>query len=122
MISITLGKLKETKKLKYKFEIIEGTDGIDALKFIIDRGIVSKIKAIFIDENMEYLNGSESVKIIRKLQSLNKVSKFSIASVTAFEDLAMKEIIKNSGMDEVYSKPLSKSQLLEFFDKYKILA
>jgi len=121
LLSITFGKIKEEKKTKYKFEIIEGSDGIDALKFIIDRGIASKIKAIFIDENMEYLNGSESVRIIRNLQKLNKVGKFSIASVTAFEDQAMKQIIKTSGMDEVYSKPLSKSQLLDFLDKYKIL-
>ena len=107
--------------MKYEFEIIEGADGIDALKFIIDKGLINKIKAVFIDENMEYLNGSESVGIMRKLQKMNKTSKFSIASVTAFEDATMKNYIKNSGMDEVYSKPLSRSQFLDFLDKYKIL-
>jgi signal transduction histidine kinase len=121
LISITFRKLEEEKKIKYKFEVIEGSDGIDVLNLAINRGIASKIKAVFIDENMEYLNGSESVRIIRNLQNLNKISKFSIASVTAFEDLPMKNYIKNSGIDEVYSKPLSKSQLLDFLDRYKIL-
>jgi hypothetical protein len=70
---------------------------------------------------MEYLNGSESVGIIRRLQKFDKIIKFKIASVTSFEDDETKNIIKNSGMDAVFSKPMSKTQLTEFFDEFKIL-
>ena len=91
------------------------------MKLVIDGKIGRKIKAIFIDENMEYLNGSESVSIIRRLQKNDKINKFSIASVTSFEDLQTKDFIKNSGMDVVFSKPIKKSELIDFLDKYNIL-
>ena len=113
--------MDKERNSKTNFEIITGEDGIDALKLVIDVKIGKKIKALFIDENMEYLNGSESVSIIRRLQKFDKISKFFIASVTSFEDDDTKNTLKRSGMDDVFSKPMSKNQLIDFFDKYKIL-
>ena len=57
--------------------------------------IGKKIKCIFIDENMDYLNGSETIKIIRKLQNMNKINSYNIVSITALEDNESK--IKMSG-------------------------
>jgi len=112
---------KNNPKEKINFEIIEGIDGIDVLKFVIDPNFSSKIKGIFIDENMEYLNGSEAIKIIRRLQKLNKISKlFQIATVTAFEDAITKNNILNAGVDEIYQKPIKKSHIDDFFKKYPI--
>jgi hypothetical protein len=48
-----------------QFEILEGTDGIDLLKFLRN-DIDGLIRYVFIDENMEYLNGSEAFQIVRK--------------------------------------------------------
>ena len=56
------------------FKIIEGSDGIDLLNLVrSDKD--HKIKYIFTDENMIYLNGSKAVWLIRKL---NKMIRFKI--------------------------------------------
>jgi len=120
LINTTIVNLRKTHKFTNEFEIIEGGDGIDALKYVIDAKIGSRIKAIFIDENMEYLNGSEAVKHIRKFQNMNKINKFFIASVTSFEDNITKQNILNAGVNEIYQKPLNKSNLEEFFQKFQL--
>jgi len=112
---------KNNPKEKIDFVIYEGIDGIDALKFVIDPNYSSRIKGIFIDENMEYLNGSEAIKIIRRLQNLNKISKlFHIATVTAFEDAITKTNILNAGVDDIYQKPINKNHIEDFFRKFPI--
>lgn len=120
ILKITLKNLKKKNLISKEAEIFEGGDGIEALKFIIDPNIGSRIKGIFIDENMEYLNGSETIKIIRRFQDLNKIHKFNIATVTAFEDVDTRATILEAGVDEIYPKPLSKSHLEEFFNKFPI--
>ena len=56
------------KKLFNIFELIEGYDGVDILyQIILDRSQNNLIKCVITDENMEYFNGSEAVKLIRQL-------------------------------------------------------
>jgi len=120
MDSSKIGKRKTNQK-KIEFEILEGIYGIDALKYVIDPKFSSRIKGIFIDENMEYLNGSEAIKIIKRLQNLNKISKlFKIATVTAFEDAVTKSNILDAGVDEIYQKPIEKRHIEDFFKKFPI--
>jgi len=121
LINNTLKSLRKTMNFSAEFEIIEGGDGIDALKSVIDPKIGSRIKALFIDENMEYLNGSETVRLVRNFQKLNKINKFNIVSVTAFEDPVTKQNVMNAGVNEIFSKPLTKSHLEDFFKRYNIL-
>ncbi len=78
------------------YEIVECCDGIELLNMLrLDTGNV--IKLILIDENMEYLNGSESVRIIRKLQENRKIKDHHIVCLTAFDDLETKERIIKGG-------------------------
>ena len=56
------------KEKQLDYEIIQCTDGMDILKFILDENIFDHIKIIITDENMEYLNGSEAIKIIRMIE------------------------------------------------------
>lgn len=121
LFSHALSDMEKEKNKKFEYGVLQGEDGVDALRILTDGRIGNKVKALFIDENMNYLNGSESVKIIRQFQKLNKVNKFKIASVTAFEDVEIKNNIKKSGMDEVFSKPLKKAELINFLDKNKIV-
>jgi signal transduction histidine kinase len=90
------------------YTIIEGSDGIDLLN-IVRKDESGKIKCIFTDENMEFLNGSEAVKIIRKLEEINKIKSNYIVSVTAFDDKATKKNIHDSGVNSILSKPCSKT-------------
>jgi CheY-like chemotaxis protein len=100
------------------FNITEGSDGIELLNIIrLDRD--NKIKCIFIDENMEYLNGSETVGIIRKLEQAEKIKRNFIVSVSLYDDEYSKTKLKNSGVDEVISKPCSKSDLKNILSQLK---
>jgi CheY-like chemotaxis protein len=116
-----LDKMKITDKLDFEYKIIVGEDGIDALRLVIDPLLSSRIKGIFTDENMEFMNGSESIKIIRNLQKLNKISYFNICTVTAFEDKATASEIKFMGVDDILKKPLSKTQLEDYFVRFPFI-
>jgi CheY-like chemotaxis protein len=94
------------------FFILEGADGIDLLN-LVRCDVEAKIKCIFTDENMEYLNGSEAVKIIRNLENYNKVRSQFIVSITAFDDEGTRNNIKDSGVNSVLSKPCTKTQITE---------
>ena len=62
---------------------------------------------------MMYLNGSEAVRIIRKLEEDYKIPNYKIISVTAFDDEETRNNIVNSGINTILSKPCSKSEILK---------
>jgi CheY-like chemotaxis protein len=96
------------------FRIIEGSDGIDLLNTVrYDKK--NRIKYIFTDENMMYLNGSEAVRQIRKFEQDKKIPNYKIFSITAFDDEETKKNILDSGINSILSKPCSKSELLKIF-------
>ena len=96
------------------YKVIEGNDGIDILKFVIqDQILGNKISMIFTDENMEYISGSESIQIIRNLEYQSKIKNVKIISLTAFEDSDTKNHILSKGADYVLTKQISLSNLKE---------
>lgn len=98
-------------------EMFEFEDGIDLLNYIKeDQTRGRNLKLILIDENMQYLNGSETIRIIRKLESFGKIQKAIIVSITAFSDSHNRNEILCSGANKVYNKPINKSNLLEVLD------
>ena len=97
----------------FNYRIIEGSDGIDLLSLIkSDKDY--KIKYIFIDENMEFLNGSEAVFLIRKLESHQKIQKYNIVSITAYDDEETRINIIKSGVNSIISKPCTKSEIMKY--------
>ena len=99
------------------YDIIEGTDGIDILKEIIsDQANGNKIKLIITDENMEYMCGSSAISLVREFEKQNKIQKYFICSLTAFEDTETKKDIINKGADIVLSKPISAKVLDNLID------
>ncbi len=105
-----------------KYNIIECRDGIEILMKMIDDQVEgNRIKAILTDENMEYMNGSESIKILKRLESNNKIKKCYYFSITAFEDEATKNNIKSAGIEEILSKPPSKSLVLSLLKRYELI-
>ena len=91
-------------------EIIELSDGIELLNTVINDKS-HRIKCIFTDENMEYMNGSEAVRIIRKLEQFRKIRSYEIVSITAFDDDETRKNILNSGVNSIITKPCSKSSI-----------
>ena len=97
-------------------ELIEFSDGIELLKEIIkDKNY--QIIYIFTDENMEFLNGSDTVKIIRKMEENKKIQNYPIVSITAFEDTATRQKIINSGVNSIIKKPCNKPDITNLLSK-----
>jgi len=119
---ILIKKILKNLNKENIFDIIEGSDGVDILSYLIyDQTKENEIKLVITDENMEYINGSEAISIIRKLEKAKKIKNVSIASITAFEDEFNKNKIKQSGSNIILSKPCSESMLRKFLLDYKIL-
>ena len=104
------------------YEILEAKDGVDILyNLIYDQSKNNLIKCVITDENMEYMNGSDAIKIIRKLEIFNKINYTPIATITAFEDNSIKDNIIKKGSDYILSKPCNENQLKEFLEKFMII-
>jgi CheY-like chemotaxis protein len=101
------------------YRTIECVDGIDLLKLIIS-DTEHRIKCVFTDENMEYLNGSEAVKIIRRLEEKGKVYKYNIITITAFDDIQTKKNILSSGVNSMLTKPCTKSSMIKILKELNL--
>lgn len=68
-------------------EIIHGNDDVDLLKEIVtDKRNDNQIKCVFIDENMEYMNGTAAAKLVRTLEQEGKIKKTFICSMSVVEE------------------------------------
>lgn len=97
---------------KSNFEFIECSDGCDILSKVIEDQIKGgRIKIIITDENMEFLNGSQAIEILRNLEFQNKITSIFVTSLTAFVDEESKKNIIEKGANIVLNKPLNNIQL-----------
>ena len=92
-------------------EIILCSDGIDIIRYVLNDKIKKNIKCILTDENMEFINGSEAIKLIRKLESKSYIPHIPCISVTCHEDKNIVDNIYASGANRVLSKPLNMPKL-----------
>ena len=101
---------KVLKEAGSRMEIIVGSDGADLIYQVIqDQSKGNEIKCILTDENMEYINGSEAIRIVRKLEKSLKIKFINIISVTGNEDSGSTNEIRKAGAQLVLNKPLSKN-------------
>lgn len=104
------------------YEIVEALDGIDILKSVMDdQKNRNSIKCILTDESMEYMNGSQAIEIIRKMEQQNKIKRTNIISVTSFEDEYNRELILDKGADYIVEKPCGKSSIIKILTELNIL-
>lgn len=104
-----------------EFEVIQMTDGIDMIKQIIDdQSNGNLIKCVLTDENMEYINGSEAIRILRALEKRNKIKHIKILSISCQEDIATVKMMFDSGADLVLGKPISKNLINNSLKDLKI--
>lgn len=108
-------------KISHTYFVEICTDGIDILQMIKeDQSKGNLIKAVFTDENMEYMNGSKATALINELIKIGKLHSLKVFSVTAFEDDSTKKKILSSGITEILSKPIHKSAIEEILIKYNL--
>jgi hypothetical protein len=90
-------KILKIKNILGSFKIKEANDRVDIIGLVIkDQFMGNKIKSIITDENIEFINGSEAIKILRNLENRKKIKNIKIASISAFEDEVNKNIINRT--------------------------
>ena len=104
------------------FDIIEAMDGIDILKIIMeDQKNGNLIKCIFTDESMEYLDGSQAIEMIRKMENRNRITRCNIVTVSSFEDEFNKREILAKGADYFIEKPCRKCDLINILSELELI-
>ena len=108
---------KVLKLVQNNAEIIEGSDGIELLNIVMkDKN--NRIKYIFTDENMEFLNGSEAIRILIKLENNKKIQKYQISSIKTFDDSETRNNILNSGVDSInHAQKMISPKFVKFFKR-----
>lgn len=99
------------------YEIIECSDGLDLINRLIEDQVNGcKVKFVFSDECMKFLNGSDAFRLIKKLQfegKLSKIDNLKLISITANDSNDVTDALRKSGADYVFMKPLQKSEVTE---------
>jgi len=70
---------------------------------------------------MEYINGSEAIKMLRNLEKNNKIKHIKIISISSQEDNASVKMILDAGADLVLGKPISKNLIKNSLTNMKII-
>lgn len=109
-----LKKIRKEKNLN--FEIIQEDDGLGTINRVIKDMTenLNKIKLIISDENMNYINGSQSFSTLSILEHKGAIKKIKKAILTAIEDDGTLNYLKSSAnADYVLKKPVPKSTLAD---------
>jgi len=99
------------------FKIICVNDGFDIIRLFFNNENNGFIKLLITDENMDYMNGSEAIRIIRRIENMRNIKRVNIISLSCHEDNAFREKILQAGADFILTKPLTKQStqsLLEY--------
>jgi len=113
---------KVLKEACSELEIIVGSDGADIIYYVIeDQSKGNEIKCIITDENMEYINGSDAIKIIRNMERLNKIKFVNIISLTGNEDLDSNYELIKAGAQAVFCKPLPRLLIAKALKDFNII-
>ena len=110
------------KESRSERDIIICSDGVDILYQIIqDQSRGNEIKCIITDENMEYINGSEAIRIIRNLERCNKIKFVNIISATGNDEYQYTSEIIKAGAQLVLSKPIQKATIKRALEELNII-
>ena len=88
---------------------------------MIDEEIGGYINIVLCEENMSYINGSNTLSLLSKFCELNKLNQPLKCITSSSENLD--RLLKQSspGYDEILIKPINKSKLNKVFQKYQII-
>jgi CheY-like chemotaxis protein len=102
---------------KAKYEIVHANDGVEFLYYVVQH---LPIICVFIDENMEYMDGSESIKILRKWESCRNLRRINVISSSAQNDEYTRKKLFDSGVDDFIKKPPEKKDIRKVFEQFGI--
>lgn len=109
-------------EIKDHYCIEKANDGSFLISRVIEDQITNKIKVIITDENMEYMNGSQAVSILKRKEKEGKISSNRhYLCCSAVDDSNSKTELLNHGFDRVLNKPISKDAIKKCLQELKIL-
>lgn len=101
----------------WKFDILEGKDGLDTLKYIMD-DYEGLIRIVMTDEDMEFMNGSESAKLVSRYVRDKKIKNdIKFVSITCFTDETTSMNIQSAGIKYIIHKPSNESIITDIMNK-----
>lgn len=112
--------IKKYKDSNLDIQTVKAIDGIDTLNTLLqDQTTANQFKLVISDENMNFVNGSDSFMLLNRMFDVNKLYKIPLLILTALEDKdALAYIKKYSKADEILRKPLNRKVLEEKLLKY----
>ncbi len=109
-VKIILESILSESNKKLNVEIC--SDGIDVLKILKDNQLKNtKIKCVIIDENMQFMDGSVTIRNVRMMEEIGRLKYTPFISVTCFEDEGSKKKILDEGCNLIVNKPIDKWEL-----------
>jgi len=103
------------------YEIITANDGVKILNYIIeDQFKGNLIKCIITDENMEFINGSEAVRILASLCRRNKIRSVPVIFLSSHQDDFILNTISDVLDCELMTKPISIKELQQKLEEIQI--
>ena len=101
-IKNVLNKLRKNKVIN----IIQANDGVETIKYVVDDQFNgNKIRLIFSDENMNFINGSVSLNILKGLNNNGKIKLFpKFVCVTGDAEDYNKSSLLSLGFNDVVEK------------------
>jgi len=103
----TINRMFMKESLKFQYDLIEASDGIEALKMYESH----KPDLILLDIDLPKLSGLEVLETLRKQNQ-----SVPVIAVTAY--INRKEVIMEAGADDILFKPYNTRDLLEKVAKF----
>jgi len=113
-------RILKKKNLIDNIDIIEGTDGVDILYKVIHDQEINHIKCIITADNMEYMKGSEAIRILTCF-NIKKIRKIPFIILRSFNEYY--PFVKENMIDwiiKIMYKPCREKDLMGFFNQFKI--
>jgi len=107
-----LNKVLKKFNLEKSFKIEEAQDGSEIItKVIEDQYNKNRIKCVITDENMEFMNGSDAVRFLKKMEKNRKIRPIIFASNSSFQSSTTRNLMRDVGFEFFLSKPCCESEV-----------
>jgi len=117
-----LNKVLEKFNLENKFKIQEAEDKSEIItKVIEDQYNKNRIKYVISDEHMEFMNGSDAVRFLKKLEKNRKIRPIVFTSNSTFENYAARNHMRDIGFEFFLSKPCIESEVYTLLKEWNII-
>ena len=121
-INNSITKLLDTiiKENSLNMKVVQCFDGVDLLSQVLnDQKNGNLIDFVICDENMDFINGTEAITLLRKLEKEKRIKIPYIVSSTTEEFIHDK--LSSLGVTKILSKPINKNSLINLMNELNLI-